>query len=160
MTNNLSAMDRFFNDSLGFDRLFDHFHTINRNTINTSFPPYNVLESKDEDGNKRIRIDFALAGWNQEEISISSGNNILTVKGENHDKEWEDTGVVREPEFLHRGIAKRNFQWERAISDQLVVEDATFEGGILSLDIIELVPEHRRVREIPINNNNLLEAVA
>lgn len=150
-------MNQFFNDSLGFDRLFDHFHTINRNAVNTSFPPYNVLKAEDEDGNKRIQIEFALAGWSQDEISISSGNNILTVKGENHDKEWEDTGVVREPEFLHKGIAKRNFHWERAISDQLVVDGADFSNGILKISITEIVPEHRRVREIPITSDNLLE---
>ena len=101
----MNALARFDTSALnralvGFDRMFDNFETRFANQLNTNYPPYNVIKT-DED---TYFVELAVAGFNEEELDVSLSNRVLTIKGERKrdaDAEWQ---------YLHRGIASRDFE--------------------------------------------------
>ena len=105
------------------------------------YPPYNIERIRCEDGD-RLRITLAVAGFCESELDVSTEENQLVVRG----RQTDDT----EREYLHRGIAARQFQRAFVLADGMRVISAELKNGLLSVDLDRPQPE-RLVRKINIS---------
>ncbi len=130
-----------YRSTVGFDRLFSMLDNIGQPDAVPAYPPYNIERT----GENAYRISMAVAGFSDEELSIESRENTLTVKGEKIEKkEGEET------EFLFRGIAARNFERRFQLADHVEVKNATLENGLLHIDLVREIPEAMKPRRIEI----------
>lgn len=107
-----------------------------------SYPPYNI-EKVSENG---YRIAMAVAGFHRDELDLTVQDNVLTVIGRAGD---EKDGSERQ--FLHRGIAKRAFERRFQLADTIKVVNAGYEDGLLNIDLVREIPEHKKPRKIAID---------
>ena len=126
--------DPFF---LGINRLFKELETFKPGS-KPNYPPYNVIKS--DDG--QIIIEIALAGFTESEISVLYEVGKLTVKG-NKDR--------HDGEYLHKGIASRTFENEWKLADTIEIKDAVFKDGVLTINLLNVIPESKKPQEIPIS---------
>lgn len=138
MTFDLSPLYR---STIGFDHLNNLFESATRDSSG-GYPPYNI-ERVAEDN---YRITLAVAGFKQSELNINTERNTLTVKGVKAQPEVEQ----EEPEYLHRGIANRNFERRFQLADYVVVTGASLEDGLLNIALERQLPETMKAREINI----------
>jgi len=125
--------------SIGFDRMFDRLFD-ETYTSAPSYPPYNIVKTDDE----HYAIQIAVAGFGKDDIEIESKENSLVIKT----KEKED--VKDETNYLHKGISNRAFTRSFTLSDDVVVKGATFENGLLNVELERIVPEEKKPRIIDI----------
>lgn len=127
---------------LGFDdieRLLDRASRV----PGDSYPPYNIERlPAGEDSAGRIRITLAVAGFSADELDITLEDNELTIRG----RQSED-GHQRE--FLHRGIAARQFQRSFVLANGMEVAGAQLRDGLLTIELVQPEPE-KTVRKIKI----------
>lgn len=123
--------------TVGFDRLFNLLEAGAREE--DGYPPFDIQKL---DGDN-FRITVAVAGFRPEDIDIVAHQNLLTVTGKRADD--ADKG-----EYLHRGIAARAFERRFQLADFIEVGAATFEHGLLSIDLKRVVPEAMKPRRIEI----------
>ena len=129
--------------SVGFDVFDNIFDSVfNLNESNTSYPPYNILKSDND-----YTISLAIAGFSKDEVDVSLQENELVIKGVAKD---QDDKI----EFLHRGIAGRNFERKFRLADTIKVSDASYEDGLLNIYLEREIPEHQKPRKIEINNKS------
>ncbi|WLA68571.1 Hsp20 family protein [Bradyrhizobium diazoefficiens] len=128
-----------FRSAIGFDRLFDLAEAAQRAASEETYPPYNI-ERLDEN---RFQISVALAGFSPDEIVLTVEQNVLTLEGHKSEKEGKT--------FLHRGISARNFKRQFTLADHLEVKGASFENGLLVIDLQREIPEAMMPRRIAIN---------
>ncbi|MBC7147624.1 MAG: Hsp20 family protein [Thioclava marina] len=121
---------------LGFDQLE---RLVERTAKGSdAYPPYNI-EQRGEDA---FRITLAVAGFREEDLSITLEDRALVIRGRQSDDEEERI-------FLHRGIAARAFQRSFVLADGVEVAGATTENGLLHVDLKRAHPE-TIVQTIPI----------
>jgi HSP20 family molecular chaperone IbpA len=94
------------------------------------YPPYNIEHTEEN----TYRITLAVAGFADEELTITLENTQLVIRGRQSD---DDQGRV----FLHRGIAARQFQRSFVLADGVEVSGAKVENGLLHVDLERSVPE-------------------
>jgi len=131
--------DRVKTYSIGFDRMFDRLLDDSLVTT-TNYPPYNIV--KMDDTNYAIQI--AVAGFGKDDIEIETKENTLSIKSK------EKGDVVDETTYLHKGISNRAFKRTFTISDDVVVKGATFENGLLNVELERIIPEEKKPRLIEI----------
>ena len=124
-----------------FDNIFDSVFNLNESS--TSYPPYNIIKS-----NNNYTITMAIAGFTKDEVDISVEENELSVKGVSNNSD-------EKIEFLHKGIAARNFERKFQLADTIKVIDASYENGLLNIFLEREIPEHQKPRKIEINNNKV-----
>ena len=137
--NFVSAFPQVESRLIGFDRVFDavnRLHSIEGGQSN-SFPPYNIKKLDDEN----YEITLALAGFKKSELSVVVEDGNLVVKGE-QDKS--------EDEFLHKGIAERNFTRTWALADEVKVSGSKLEDGVLTISLVHEIPEEKKPVDIKI----------
>ena len=122
---------------LGFEQL-DRLVERTVKSGNDGYPPYNI----EQRGESAYRITLALAGFGEDDLSITVENNQLVIRGRQAD---DAEGRV----FLHRGIAARQFQRSFVLADGVEVSGAHLEHGLLHVDLARDEPE-TTVRQIPI----------
>jgi HSP20 family molecular chaperone IbpA len=106
------------------------------------YPPYNIERlARDEDSPERLRITLAVAGFTREQLEVTIEENQLVIRGRQQDD--------KERQYLHRGIAARQFQRTFVLADGMDVLAAELEHGLLSIDLARPEPE-RVVRTIAI----------
>ncbi len=106
------------------------------------YPPYNIERiAKSEDGADRLRITLAVAGFTREQLEITLEDKQLTVRGKQQDDKARD--------YLHRGIAARQFSRTFVLADGIEVKAAELSNGLLSIDFARMEPE-RLIRRIDI----------
>jgi molecular chaperone IbpA len=128
--------------TVGFDRVFDLLDESTRWASEDNYPPYNIERT----GEDHYQIALALAGFTPEEIAITAEQNVLTVEGRKADK--------GEHQYLYQGISARPFRRVFNLADYVEVKGATFEGGLLKIDLVREVPEAMKPRRIAINSGN------
>lgn len=136
-----------YRSAIGFDRmasLLDAMTTSEQKQ--PSYPPYDI-ELTGEDS---YRITMAVAGFEQSELDIQVEQNRLTVAGKKPD---ESPGG----NFLHRGIAARNFERRFQLADHVKVTDAKLANGLLHIELVREIPEAMKPRKIEISEGNLLQ---
>jgi len=126
--------------TIGFDQ---HFTTLDKitNASAPTFPKYNVYK-KSEDS-EEYYVDFAVAGYREEDLKIKVEGQELTIEGRVRDK---DDNI-----YQHKGIAKRSFKQILYLEENVYVKDAKLQSGILSIRLERVIPEEKRPREIKIS---------
>tara|TARA_R110002072_G_scaffold4663_8_gene32636 strand:- start:15099 stop:15548 length:450 start_codon:yes stop_codon:yes gene_type:complete len=139
-----------YRSSVGFEHLSQLLDSITqREQSQPSYPPYNI-ERLDKD---EYRITMAVAGFTQDELTIQSEQQALKVRG-------EKAGDSTERQYLHQGIAARNFERVFQLAEHVRVVSANIENGLLHIDLRREVPEAMKPRQIPIGvaADKLIEA--
>lgn len=131
-----------FRTAIGFDRLANALESANRADAG-GYPPYNI-ESTGED---KYRISLAVAGFSADELDLEVKENMLTVSG-NKDSDVADRN------YLHRGIATRDFQRSYQLADYVRVDGADLKDGLLHIDLVREIPEAMKPRRIAINGQD------
>lgn len=123
--------------TVGFDRHFQLLEEL-RNASKPTYPPYNIIQVDDEE---TYLIEIAAAGFTKEDIDIVYKENQLTVTGK------KDTDAA---DYVHKGIAARDFEQNFALADDVKVISASMQDGILSIRLEREIPEHKKPRTIEI----------
>lgn len=142
MVNSLAHLDpaRVKTYSIGFDRMFDRL--LDDVYSNQSYPPYNIIHEKDD----KYKIEIALAGFQKDDIEIETKENVLVIKTNDKLLNKEDD----DQEYLHRGISKRHFERKFNLAEDVVVNGASLEHGLLVIDLERIIPEEKKPRLIDI----------
>jgi molecular chaperone IbpA len=133
-----------FRHSVGFDRFNDLFESAARNEAGSSYPPYNV----EKHGDDHYRIVVAAAGFQEDDLDLQVEKGVLTVSGGKRDA--GNAGAVT---YLHQGIAQRAFKLSFRLADHIEVKSAGLANGLLSVDLLRVVPEEAKAKRIPINSD-------
>ena len=123
-------MDRITRNSIGMD---DYFDKIFKAQQESNYPPYNLVQLS----NTESRLEVALAGFKKDEVVVYTEYGKLFIEGEKEVKEKEV-----ETNFLHKGLAQRNFNRSWTISDDTEVRSVSFEDGLLTIMLGKIVPDH------------------
>ena len=91
----------------------------------------------------RYQITLAVAGFSPDEISITAEQNVVTIEGGKTEK--------TEREFLYRGISTRHFKRQFNLADYVQVKGASFDNGLLKIELVREIPEAMKPRRIAIN---------
>jgi HSP20 family molecular chaperone IbpA len=127
---------------LGFDDFGRALDTVSKAGTD-GYPPYNIERIAQKGGEpETLRITLAVAGFSQDQIEVTVEENRLTIRG----RQQED----KTREYLHRGIAARQFRRNFLLSDGMQVLSADLAQGLLSIDLIRPQTE-RAVRKIQIS---------
>jgi molecular chaperone IbpA len=142
MTNQIPRFDTSaLNRALvGFDEIFNNFEKRFTNQVNNNYPPYNILKKGEND----YELEVAVTGFLPEEISAEIDQNQLIVKGER--KRTEDESV----QYMHRGLATRDFTRTWTLAEHMVVGDVTISNGVLTIAIQRVIPEALKPRVLTI----------
>src|SRR3954470_20097422 len=130
--------------SVGFDRLFDLINDTQRLEGQDNYPPYDIVRTDEN----TYRISLALAGFSPDEITITAQQNKLTVAGS---KAEPKAGSKPEHEYLHQGISARTFERHFNLEDHVEVEGASFENGLLQIELARKIPEAMKPRRVEIS---------
>lgn len=129
--------------TVGFDRLFNLLEDTSRwSGEEHNYPPYNIERTGDD----QYQIALAVAGFAAEDIAITAEQNVLTVEGRKLEK--------AEHQYLYQGISARPFRRVFNLADHVQVTSATFQNGLLKIDLSREVPEAMKPRRIEISSNN------
>lgn len=131
-----------YRSAIGFDRMANLLDTLSRSEQNQpSYPPYNIELT----GEDQYRITMAVAGFDRSELNIEVNQNNLTVSANKAPEQDER-------QYLHQGIAARNFERRFQLADHVEVRSATFENGLLHIDLKREIPEAMKPRTIEIDD--------
>jgi molecular chaperone IbpA len=125
--------------AVGFDRVFDQLQTyVVNNSQSSGFPPYNIRKG----GDYTYVIEMALAGFSKDDIEIEVADGLLTIRSIKENDENDNP--------LYRGISYRKFNRKFTLADDIVVNDASLENGMLKIDLEQIVPDEKKPRIITI----------
>ena len=116
---------------IGFD---DWFTTFDQHFANTNYPPYNTIKIS----NHEYRVEVALAGFKREDLKVYTQEGKLIIEG---------SKTKDKVDYVHKGLAQRNFTRQWALPDDLVVKKVDFEDGLLLIDIERIIPDHQQRKE-------------
>ncbi|MBU2097482.1 MAG: Hsp20 family protein [Gammaproteobacteria bacterium] len=135
-----------YRSTIGFDQLGQLLDSIAQREQNQpSYPPYNIERLSQDD----YRISMAVAGFTESELQIQSEQQTLKVRGEKADDSSDR-------QYLHQGIAARNFERVFQLADHIKVVNAHLENGLLHIELRREVPEAMKPRQIPIGTGDRL----
>jgi molecular chaperone IbpA len=133
----------FHRATIGFDRIFDELERNFANSQSQGYPPYNIAQINEDE----YMISIAVAGFGMDNLDITKEGNVLRIegvapKGDEH------------VNYLHKGIAGRNFRREFTLADHMEVQNAGLELGMLSIHVVREVPEELQPKKIAITDYN------
>lgn len=132
-----------YRSAIGFDRLAQLFDDAARSESQPSYPPYNIELT----GENRYQITMAVAGFDRSEIEIETERDTLKITG----RKQRDEAARN---FLHRGIAARNFEHTFQLADHVRVVGAKLDNGLLNIELQREIPEALKPRKIAIDAIN------
>jgi molecular chaperone IbpA len=136
--------------SIGFDQIADLLDRVSTHQGGqSSYPPYNI-EKTEEDG---YRISIAAAGFSEADLEIEVKENTLNVSAQKPKAEDKRT-------YLHRGISTRAFERQFHLADHVRAVGASYEDGMLHIELICEVPEALKPRRIQIQSKSPLQVEA
>ncbi len=127
-----------YRSTVGFDRLAKLMDGVGGLDAD-GYPPYNIERL----GDNEYRITMAVAGFDKDEFKVEVKEQALVVSGE---KKPDD----KQRQFLHRGIAARNFERRFQLADYVEVKGAEFKDGLLHIDLVRNLPERMKPRTISV----------
>lgn len=135
------SLSPLYKMSIGFDRLAEQFfNDPTFSTAQTGYPPYNIAKKEDD----VYEVTLAVAGFKKDDIDISLEDGTLVIKGESN--------VLDESvEYLHKGIAERNFIRTFKLAEFVEVKEAKLEDGILRVSLFRNVPDAMKPQKIKIS---------
>ena len=120
-------MDKISKNSIGMD---DYLNSFFNYETTPSYPPYNLIQLN----NVESRLEIALAGFSKKEIKVYTEYGRLIVEGTKED--------TKDAEYVHRGLAQRNFNRAWTLSEDTEVREVQFKDGLLTVKLGKIVPEH------------------
>ena len=123
--------------AIGFDRTLRLLEQASTVPSNISYPPYNIVKEDSEN----YCIELAIAGFGKKDIDITKEKNVLTIEG---------TREGSEKDFVHRGLASRNFKRSFTLADDVEVSGADMKDGILHVKLVRIIPEEDKPVSIKI----------
>jgi molecular chaperone IbpA len=118
---------------VGFDRYF------NSQQANSNYPPHNIVKYSDT----HYGIEVAVAGFSKEEINVEVDQDQLYITG-------KKSTVADDIEYLHRGLAARDFEQQFTLAEYMEVRGAEVKDGMLKIQIERIIPDALKPRQIEI----------
>lgn len=144
-----------YRSTVGFDRLFTMLDQVSAPDSLPGYPPYNIERT----GELNYRITVAVAGFAENELSIESKENTLTIRGSKETQapapQDGQSAKSEHREILYQGIAARAFERRFQLADHVQVTGASLEHGLLHVDLVREIPEAQKPRHIPIGKTAL-----
>lgn len=135
-----TTLPSFYRNTIGFDRMLDLLENQFTSTSTTGgYPPYNVAQLAENE----YMVTLAVAGFSMDDLEITLDGSILTVSG-------TAPGGDENVEYLHKGIAGRNFKREFTLAEHIEVEAAELENGMLNIHLVRHIPDELLPRTIEI----------
>lgn len=134
----------FTRASIGFDRLFEQMDRQFANSAGSSYPPYNIVQINEDE----YMITLAVAGFGQEDMTITKDGNVLSIEGDS--KTTADESI----HYLHKGIAGRSFRRQFTLADYVEVESAELKLGMLNVHLKRYIPEEKQPKRITITQQS------
>lgn len=128
---------------IGFDSMFDELLKVT--SQQTSYPPFNIIKKTDES----FGIELAVAGFSEGEIKVELEHKILIITG----SKFEDTKDKSVYEYIYRGIGSRSFERSFKLAEHIEVAGAGVKDGILTIDLVMIIPEEKKPKQIAITYN-------
>jgi len=137
----LTALDLhpLYRNAIGVDRLFDRLIS-NIEAPQNNYPPYNIVQVNEDE----YFIELAVAGLDENDIEITQDQNTLVITGA--------IEVSEDFNYLHKGIAGRNFRREFTLADHVEVVNADLKKGILLINLKRELPEAMKPKTIAIGH--------
>ena len=130
--------------AIGFDDIFRWTDNLGRiDQAERAYPPYNIEKT----GENEYRISMALAGFGEDDLSITLEDDVLSVSGK-----VETSEEGKKISYLHQGIARRAFERKFQLADTIRVTGADFTQGLLNISLEREIPEHKKPRQIEIRS--------
>ena len=133
--------------SVGFDGFFNRLS--NMDITQSGYPPYNIRKLNE----LQYVVELALAGFSKSDIEVEVTDGTLTIRtvttkdsGADNDEKSSNNEIG----FVHQGIAKRSFQRQFNLSDDIIVKSADFTDGMLIVNLERVIPDEKKPRLIPI----------
>ena len=126
-TNLPDLMDKISKNSIGMD---DYLNSFFNYETTPNYPPYNLIQLN----NVESRLEIALAGFSKKEIKVYTEYGRLIVEGTKED--------TKDAEYVHRGLAQRNFNRAWTLSEDTEVREVQFKDGLLTVKLGKVIPEH------------------
>lgn len=121
-------------------------HVLFCDSAQSTYPPRTISTKKGDDN--RLRIQYAVAGFTEKNLSVTVDKNQLNISGAIDESENDDY------QTLGRGqLAYRSFDQSFTLPDNTRVESATLIDGILTIDLVREIPEEEKPKQIPINTS-------
>lgn len=133
------TLSPLFRASVGFDRLVNEFFNETAFVNSSGYPPYNICKGEDD----VYEITLAVAGFKKSDIDIELNDGTLKITGESN-------VINKDAEFLHKGIAERNFTRTFKLAEFVEVKSAVLEDGLLTINLFRNVPEAMKPQKITI----------
>ena len=124
-------LEKIQRNMIGFDDWYQEFDS---HFANTNYPPYNTIKIS----NHEYRVEVALAGFKREDLKVYTQEGKLIIEG---------SKTKDKVDYVHKGLAQRNFTRQWALPDDLVVKKVDFEDGLLLIDIERIIPDHQQRKE-------------
>ena len=136
--------------SVGFDGFFNRLS--NMDMAQSGYPPYNIRKINEF----QYVVELALAGFSKSDIEVEVTDGTLTIrsvtaKGDPDGVDNDEKSSNNEIGFVHQGIAKRSFQRQFNLSDDIIVKSADFTDGMLIVNLERVIPDEKKPRLIPIS---------
>ena len=134
------TLSPLFKASIGFDQLVNEFFNEPSFVNPSGYPPYNI--SKDADD--VYEITLAVAGFSKTDIELELEEGTLKITGKSEVLDQDGR------EYLHKGIAERNFVRTFKLAEYVEVKEAKLEDGILRVALFKNVPDALKPQKISI----------
>ena len=122
-------LDKISKNSIGMNDYLNRVFDLHENT--TNYPPYNLVKVS----NVESRLEIALAGFKKKEVFVYTQDGKLFIEGQKEDKETDT-------EYVHKGLAQRNFERSWTLAEGTEVTNVIFVDGLLSITVKKVIPEH------------------
>ena len=120
-------MEKITKNSIGMD---DYLNQFWEGTTTSNYPPYNLIQLN----NVESRLEIAMAGFSKKEIKVYTEYGRLVVEGNKED--------TKDAEYVHRGLAQRDFSRAWTLSEDTEVREVQFKDGLLTVKLGKVIPEH------------------
>lgn len=135
--NALTRWERYAPTSIGLEDMFKRLDAFADSSSN--YPPYNIVKLD----NDKQQLQLALAGFMKDDIEVAVERNVLNISVK--------TTYEVEGEYVHKGIAQRSFSRNWQLSEDTVVEDVTYQDGMLRVTLARELPEELKRKVLPIS---------
>lgn len=136
----LTNLDDLSRSLIGFDTLFNELERRFINQVSTNYPPHNVIKTDEN----QYEIQVAVTGFDRSEIAVTVEDNALVIKGESNTVGYDES------QYLHRGLATRDFVRTFPLAEHIEVRGAEIRNGMLIVKLERLIPESAKPKIIDI----------
>ncbi len=136
----IARVDALNRALIGFDTMFETMERRFANSVSNNYPPHNIIKTDEN----QYQIQLAVTGFEKTEISVTVENNVLIVKGESNTVDYAPE------QYLHRGLATRDFVKEFPLAEHIEVVGAETKNGMLTIKLVRNIPESAKPKIIDI----------